>query len=69
MGELRWTREAQRWLEEIHAYISPEDPEAALRTVRGIFDRTQLLIEFPEIGHRYQVRPPRDIRILLYGHY
>lgn len=66
---MRWTSEAERWLREIHDYIARDDPAAALRTVRGIYDRAEQLAEFPEIGHRYQGRPDAAVRILLYGHY
>jgi len=36
--------------------------------VQGIYERTQDLASFPEIGHRY-LASSRDVRILLYGHY
>lgn len=69
MGEVRWTDEAQRWLEEIHDYIAQDNPDAALRTVQGIFDRAKILGDFPEIGSCYLGRPESPVRILLYGHY
>lgn len=68
MGELTWTDEALRWLEDIFEYIAADNPEAAIRTVQGIFERAQVLKRFPEIGHRY-LASSRDVRILLYGHY
>jgi toxin ParE1/3/4 len=37
--------------------------------VLGIVDKTKVLARFPEVGHLYQGRPDRPIRILLYGHY
>ena len=36
---------------------------------RTIYYRAQVLSEFPRIGHRYEVHPDREVRILLYGHY
>jgi len=36
--------------------------------VQGIYERTQDLASFPEIGHRY-LASSRDVRSLLYGHY
>jgi toxin ParE1/3/4 len=68
MAEITWTDEAQRWLQDIFEYIAPDNPEAAGRTVQGIYDRAQDLARFPEIGYRYTASS-RHVRILLYGHY
>jgi plasmid stabilization system protein ParE len=68
MAEISWTAEAQRWLEDIFEYIAAENPQAAARTVQGIYDRAQDLAPFPEIGYRYWASS-RHVRILLYGHY
>jgi len=68
MADIIWTEEAQRWLEDIFEYIAADNPSAAGRTVQGIYERTQDLASFPEIGHRY-LASSRDVRILLYGHY
>jgi plasmid stabilization system protein ParE len=67
VAKITWTAEAQRWLEEIHDYIAQDNPDAAMRTVTAIYDRSRLLSKFPEIGYRY--RQDRDVRVLLYGHY
>ena len=69
MGKISWTREAERWLREIYEFIAPDNPEAAARTVLGIVAKTQALSRFPEQGYRYQERPDKHIRILLFGHY
>ena len=69
MAEIRWTQEAATWLEDIHAYIAQDSPAAASRVVKGIYDKVQLLAQFPEIGYRYRAEPEGDIRVLLYGHY
>lgn len=68
MAEINWTAEAERWLEDIFEYIAQENPSAASRVAGGIYERVQVLIEFPRIGHRYEASE-RDVRILLYGHY
>lgn len=68
MGSIAWTEEAQRWLQDIHEYIAQDNPVAADRVVRGIYDRVQVLIQHPEIGHRYR-DSTRHVRVLLYGHY
>ena len=46
-----------------------DNQDAAARTIEGIFLKAQLLKNHPEIGHRYEFAGPREIRILLYGHY
>lgn len=69
MGQINWTNAAERWLQEIYEYIQQDNPDAALRTVRGIRERAQVLADFPEIGAPYADRARRAIRILLYGHY
>jgi len=69
MAEIRWTLEAERWLRDIHDYISQDDPTAAARVIAGIYEKVQTLRDFPEIGYRYKLEPEGDIRILLYGHY
>ena len=68
MATIAWTEEAQRWLEDIFEYIAADNPQAATWTVLGIYERAQILATFPEIGHRYHASP-RNVRILLYGHY
>jgi plasmid stabilization system protein ParE len=68
MAEIRWTEEAQRWLQDIYEYIAADNPQAAARTIEGIYDRAQDLLRFPELGARYTASA-RNVRILLYGHY
>jgi plasmid stabilization system protein ParE len=43
--------------------------EAAWQVILGIYDRVQVLRQFPESGHCYEKFPDKHIRILLYGHY
>ena len=69
MAEITWTAEAERWLKDIYDYIAQDNPEAATTVIEGIYQRAQILVVFPEIGHKYRSEPEGDIRILLYGHY
>ena len=69
MAQINWTAEAARWLRDIYDYIAENNPEAAARVVEGIYEKAQLLRQFPELGHRYGGNPEQHIRILLYGHY
>ncbi len=68
MAQITWTSEALRWLEDIFEYIAADNPDAASRTLEGIFERAQALAQYPELGHRY-LHSSRNVRILLYGHY
>ena len=68
MAEISWTAEAQRWLNDISEYIAADNPDAAARTIEGIYERAQDLARFPQLGARYTASP-RHVRILLYGHY
>jgi plasmid stabilization system protein ParE len=52
--QVRWTFEAVRCLEGIHAYISSDNPGAASNVVRGIYAKVQLLREHPRLGQRYE---------------
>lgn len=69
MGQVVWTAEAERWLSEIHDHIAQDNPAAALRTVRGIYEKGLSLADFPERGYRHISRSGKPLRILLYGHY
>lgn len=69
MARLNWTHEAEQWLRDIHDYIAQDNPVAAQRVVQGIYDKAQLLIDFPEIGYLFRNEEEGDVRVLLYGHY
>jgi plasmid stabilization system protein ParE len=68
MAQITWTNEALRWLEDIFEYIASDNPTAASQTVEGIFDRAQVLAEYPEIGQRF-AGSPRNVRILVHEQY
>lgn len=38
--------------------------KAARRVVEGIFEKVQILAEFPEIGWHYRKEPEGDIRVI-----
>jgi len=69
MAEIRWTEEAVKWLRNIYDYISEDNPIAAQKIIEGIYEKTQILKRFPEIGYKYRDEPDGQVRILLYGHY
>ena len=69
MAEIRWSHEAEQWLREIYEFISQDNPTAAGKVISGIYEKAQLLSDFPEIGYKYREEPEGVIRILLYVHY
>ncbi len=69
MAKIRWTAESEKWMKEIYDYIAQDNERAAQRVIAGIYNRAQILKDFPEIGYKYRSEPEGDIRILLYGHY
>jgi len=48
--DIRWTPEASSSLEQISVHIGDDNPEAALKTVRTIFERIEQLVAFPRRG-------------------
>jgi len=68
VATVRWTAEAERWLEDIYGYIAADNPRAAAQTVDEIYQRAQSLADFPEMGERYRMSK-RHVHILLFGHY
>ncbi len=69
MAEIEWTEEAQTWLKDIFDFIANDNPSVAANVVEDIYERAQVLRDFPRIGHRYELVDDREVRILLYGHY
>ena len=69
MAKINWTEEAEDWLKNIHDYIAQDNKDAAIRVVRSIYQRVEVLSEFPLVGQRLLDWPDRHIRVLLYGHY
>lgn len=69
MVRIVWTDEAVSWINEIHEYISRDNVAAASRVIRGIYERVEQLLQFPELGQRLTLSTKRDVRVLLYGHY
>ncbi len=54
MAKIRWTKEAADWLQDIFDYISKDNSSAAQKVVEGIYEKAQILKDFPRIGHIYR---------------
>ncbi len=67
--EIFWTEEAETWLRDIYDFIAQDNSGAAANVVNGVYQKAQLLRDFPEIGYIYREEKDGEIRILLYGHY
>ena len=52
MAEIICTSEANHWLKDIFDHIAEDNTNAANNVVNGIYDKTQILKEFPEIGYK-----------------
>jgi toxin ParE1/3/4 len=49
--KLRFSQEARAQIAQIHAYIAERNPRAATAVVERIHAATELLLQFPHIGH------------------
>jgi len=54
MAKIRWTAESEKWMREIYDYIAQDDERAAQRVIAGVYNRAQILKDFPEIGYKYR---------------
>jgi len=52
MVELTWTVETEGWLRDIYDYIVLDSPSPATRTIEAIYQKAEILREFPESGYR-----------------
>ena len=61
---LRWTRRADRDLDEIAAYIGQDSPAAAARVVLELIDQTETLLSgHPALGRAGRVLGTRELVI------
>ena len=65
MAELTWTAEAERWLHDIYDFIAQDNPAAAIRTIETLYQKTEILREFPESSYRYWQRDGGSLGNLL----
>ena len=63
MRRVKWLRRALRNLESVHAYISQDDPEAAVRVVNKIRTGVDKIKEFPFMGRTGRVDGTRELVI------
>lgn len=68
MGSVRKTRLAEMDLDGIWDYIAKDSPNNATRQLRTINEKSELLIEFPEMGRSRDDLEP-GIRVFQVGKY
>lgn len=67
--KILWTREAIARLREIKQYIAQNNPVRAILFIEKIIDRTEILINSPQIGRVVPEISRPDIRELLFKKY
>jgi toxin ParE1/3/4 len=60
---VRWTEHAASRLNEIKEHIATDNPRAALKQVRLIFDATRQLSSFPNAGRDGRVEGTRELAV------
>lgn len=66
---IRWSPLAVDRVSEIADYIAQDDPLAADRWVRSVFDRVKQIKNFSKSGRYVPEINRKDIRELVYGNY
>lgn len=69
MAKLIWTDESLESLREIGGFLTEKSPQASASVTEGIWQRTQILKQFPKSGWGHDEIGNRDVRSLVYGHY
>jgi toxin ParE1/3/4 len=62
--KLRYTRRAQRHLDNIHSYIHERSPASATRVIGRIRYRIGFLLDFPLMGPRGHVEGTRELVVV-----
>ena len=69
MVEIRWSIDALEDLESIASYIEQDSPEKANELVTEIFEKVEMLKDFPHIGRIFSERNNERIRELIHKNY
>ena len=62
--KVRYSRRAQRQLDDIHSYIRERNPEAATRVIARIRRSVDLLLDFPSLGPHGLVAGTRELVVV-----
>jgi addiction module RelE/StbE family toxin len=69
MGQVIWTEQAYNDLQAIYNYISVDSERYARLLVEKLFNRSQALSSFPEMGRVVPETKNRAVRELIEGNY
>jgi toxin ParE1/3/4 len=61
--KIRLAKSAEHDLEEVKAYISLDNPAAALRTIDRILEAIEYLLQFPHMGRAGRMADTRELII------
>jgi toxin ParE1/3/4 len=61
--QVRWLKKALRNLEQVHQYISVNNPEASVQTILKIQTAIKQLASFPNMGRLGRVEGTRELVI------
>ena len=61
--KIEWSPKADADLTELFEYIATDDIEAAFRVSEDIFNQTDMLADFPQMGRLGRVRGTRELVI------
>lgn len=64
--DVRWTEPAVRDLENIARYIRQDNPQAALRVMRALYDSAMSLESFPNRGRVGRIPGSRELAVAPY---
>jgi len=67
--EVVWAERALEKLRQILKRIAGDRPATARRVINRIFERSEQLSEFPELGRPYEAVPGAGLRVLVEGRY
>jgi toxin ParE1/3/4 len=61
--KIRWLKKALRNLEQVHAFISQDNPETAAQIILKIQSSVEHLVAFPFMGRTGRVEGTRELMI------
>jgi len=64
-----WTEQAFLRLAAIEDFISGDNPQAAVKLVTRMIEKTEALAKFPQMGRQLPEVPDSDLRELIDGNY
>ena len=60
---IRWTKGADRNLDQVAEHIARANPPAATATIRKIIETAQMLADYPAVGKRGRERGSRELHV------